>query len=176
MTITPSMGTCRSVAGAPFGGSQASCSRTSGEAFSRNQRRPSPLIAIDDCRRGSAAPGSLLATRQHAHQQFHWGKPPPAAVPIRTTCTRGKRGGAGSPAWGLAACRVGSHFKRDGHFLEFGLRPNHVPSSYDASHPATNTDVRVLTDSTETRDRQQQCLNRTTDAVLCKNLRTVFTR
>ena len=37
--------------------------------------------------RGRARAGSMRAARQVGHQQFHWGNPPPAAVPSRTTCT-----------------------------------------------------------------------------------------
>ena len=50
-------------------------------------------MAADDCVRGLAAEGSVRATRQRGHQQFHWGKPPPAALPSRRTCTPA-RGGA----------------------------------------------------------------------------------
>ena len=42
--------------------------------------------------RGHAASGSVRATRQHRHQQFHCGKPPPAALPIKRTCTQGGPG------------------------------------------------------------------------------------
>ena len=67
--------------------SRASWSRTSGDALSRNQRSPSALTAADDWVRGMARRGSVRAARQEGHQQFHWGNPPPAAVPRRTTCT-----------------------------------------------------------------------------------------
>ena len=82
----PSTGTWRTPAGAGEG-RRPSCSRTSGEAFSRNQRAPSALTATEDWLRGTARLGSARATRQGGHQQFHWGKPPPAAVPRRTICT-----------------------------------------------------------------------------------------
>lgn len=59
----------------------------------RNHRRPSTLMAADDCVRGRAAAGSRRATRQHGHQQFHCGKPPPAALPSRITYTCEGEGG-----------------------------------------------------------------------------------
>ena len=80
------------------GQSRPSWSRTSGEALSRNQRSPSALTAAEDWLRGTARRGSERATRQEGHQQFHWGKPPPAAVPRRTTCT-GRGAKAEGPAF-----------------------------------------------------------------------------
>ncbi len=72
-----------------------SCAWTSGEALRRNHRAPSPLTATDDWLRGIARRGSSRATRQDGHQQFHWGKPPPAAVPRRTMCMGNDGGGGG---------------------------------------------------------------------------------
>src|ERR1700722_13189292 len=86
--MTPSIGTARMTPG-PGVGSRAvrrwSWSLTSGELLQRNQRRPSALTAIEDWERGRARAGASRATRQVGHQQFHWGKPPPAAVPRRMT-------------------------------------------------------------------------------------------
>src|SRR6185437_3758362 len=56
-------------------------------ALHRNQCVPSALTAIEDCVRGCARPGMSRAARQVGHQQFHWGNPPPAALPRRRTCT-----------------------------------------------------------------------------------------
>jgi hypothetical protein len=80
------MGTCLNSTEGPEG-SRASWSRTSGEALRRNQCFPSTLIAAEDWVRCLADEGSRRATRHEGHQQFHWGKPPPAAVPRRITCT-----------------------------------------------------------------------------------------
>ncbi len=93
VTRTPSIGTCRIVKGVSSVRTQRNCSRTSGEAFRRNHRHPSTLMAAEDCVRGWAPEGSERATRQQGHQQFHWGKPPPAALPSRRTCMSA-RGGA----------------------------------------------------------------------------------
>jgi hypothetical protein len=59
------------------------CARISGEAFRRNQLRPSALIATDDCVRGRTEPLPARASRQTAQLQFHCGTPPPAAVPSK---------------------------------------------------------------------------------------------
>ena len=83
---TPSIGTWRIPRGSGPG-IRASCACTSGEALSRNQRRPSALTAAEDWLRGRARAGSRRAIRQVGHQQFHWGNPPPAAVPSKMTCT-----------------------------------------------------------------------------------------
>src|SRR6476659_6901347 len=82
----PSTGTCRTPVTSARG-SRVICSRTSGEALPRNQRTPSALTAIEDCVRGCASAGSSRAMRHVGHQQFHCGKPPPAAVPSRITRT-----------------------------------------------------------------------------------------
>src|SRR4029079_17626877 len=84
--------------GAEPGGGAASkrpsCACTSGDALRRNQRAPSALTAAEDWVRGCAREGSRRATRQEGHQQFHWGKPPPAALPRRTICTENNEGPA----------------------------------------------------------------------------------
>lgn len=65
------------------------CTRKSGEALTRNQFRPSALNATLDCVRVGIFPAR--AARQLSQAQFHWGNPPPAAVPssrtrIATSC------------------------------------------------------------------------------------------
>jgi hypothetical protein len=87
------MGTSLRAAGASTG-RRRSCSRISGDALSRNQCWPLLLIATEDCVRGQASSGFVRAIRQQGHQQFHWGKPPPAAAPSRRICTRRGVGGA----------------------------------------------------------------------------------
>src|SRR5512140_38091 len=82
----PSTGTCRTPLTSRCG-SRVICSRTSGDALPRNHRTPSALTAIEDCVRACARAGSSRAMRHVGHQQFHCGKPPPAAVPSRITCT-----------------------------------------------------------------------------------------
>jgi hypothetical protein len=59
------------------------CVRKSGEALTRNQFTPSALIAALDCVRLLIFPAR--AARQFSHAQFHWGNPPPAAVPSSRT-------------------------------------------------------------------------------------------
>ena len=129
VTRTPSIGTCRIVEGVSSARSQRNWSRTSGDAFRRNHRRPSPLTAAEDCVRGWAAEGLVRATRQRGHQQFHWGNPPPAALPSRRTCTPARGGAHGSPAAGiLLSGRVRGHFHRYSNDGELGLRPFHKAS------------------------------------------------
>src|SRR5580704_15428175 len=64
-------------------GTRSSCTRKSGEAFNRNQARPSALTATDDWVRGVTRVEPARASRQFEQLQFHWGSPPPAAVPKR---------------------------------------------------------------------------------------------
>jgi hypothetical protein len=59
------------------------CARKSGDAFTRNHFTPSALIAVLDCVRGAIFPAR--AARQFSQAQFHWGNPPPAAVPSSRT-------------------------------------------------------------------------------------------
>jgi hypothetical protein len=87
------MGTSLRAEGASTG-RRRSCSRISGDALSRNQCWPLLLIAAEDWVRGQAFSGFVRAIRQQGHQQFHWGKPPPAAAPSRRICTRRGVGGA----------------------------------------------------------------------------------
>src|SRR5580704_1902233 len=87
VSMTASIGTCRYV---PLAGmtpriSHRSWSLTSGDALHRYHRSPSALTAIDDCDLGCARAGVSRATLHVGQKQFHWGNPPPAAVPSRTT-------------------------------------------------------------------------------------------
>jgi hypothetical protein len=59
--------------------------RTSGEAFSRNQRFPSALTAADDWVLRRAWTLRERTPAQFLQAQFHWGNPPPAAVPSKRT-------------------------------------------------------------------------------------------
>src|SRR6266566_1060091 len=58
------------------------CRAKSGDVLIKNQPRnvsASPLIAMLDCVCGAILP--VRAATQFAHAQFHWGRPPPAALP-----------------------------------------------------------------------------------------------
>src|ERR1019366_5529000 len=59
--------------------------RISGEALRRNQDLPSALTVAEDWERGDVPGRPERASRQRAQLQFHWGKPPPAAVPSKRT-------------------------------------------------------------------------------------------
>ena len=151
VTRTPSIGTCRIVEGVSSVRSQRNWSRTSGDAFRRNHRRPSPLMAADDCVRGWAAEGSVRATRQRGHQQFHCGNPPPAALPSRRTCTPA-RGGAHreprrrQPTWWPRTRSLPSS-RHDG---ELGLRPFHKaspPRSASTRHRCCKHQRRHITEA-----------------------------
>ena len=132
----PSTGTCRVRAGGAIVGRRPAGAWTSGDALSRNQRAPSALTAAEDWLRGTARRGSERATRHEGHQQFHCGKPPPAAVPRRTTCTGKRRvvGKTEGPAFAspsgqslaLQGRDVRGDFHRDGNDLGLGLGPLHV--------------------------------------------------
>src|SRR5258708_3913178 len=65
------------------GGKTSICARRSGEALMRNQRRSSALIATLDWVRRGMEPARAAAQLRQA--QFHWGNPPPAALPMRQT-------------------------------------------------------------------------------------------
>jgi hypothetical protein len=60
-------------------GALSICRGKSGEALIRNQRSPSPEIAVLDCVCGAIFP--VRAPTQFAQLQFHCGRPPPAALP-----------------------------------------------------------------------------------------------
>jgi hypothetical protein len=55
------------------------CRAKSGEALIKNQPPLLPLMAMLDCVCGEMFP--LRAAMQFAHEQFHCGRPPPAALP-----------------------------------------------------------------------------------------------
>ena len=56
----------------------------SGEQLSRYQSAPSALTATQSWVRDGQVPD---VHEHRAHAQFHWGHPPPAAVPSTTTFT-----------------------------------------------------------------------------------------
>ena len=65
------------------------CARKSGDAPSRNQERPSSVMASCVWVRGLPWNVPALTARQFAQAQFHWGKAPPAAEPRIFTCIFG---------------------------------------------------------------------------------------
>src|SRR5216684_7354633 len=66
-------------------GASRICWRRSGEAFSKNQCEGSEDTATCACVRGRAFKVPLRRPLQFGQQQFHWGKPPPAAEPRTLT-------------------------------------------------------------------------------------------
>jgi hypothetical protein len=102
---TPAIGVLRGESGRGCNcGMLSICRGRSGEALIKNQCcKPSEslLIAMLDCVCGAIFP--IRAATQLVHAQFHWGKPPPAALPriwirinpsfrsrypVRSNCTR----------------------------------------------------------------------------------------
>ena len=71
-------------------GNDSICTRMSGEALTRNQRRPSPLTATHDWVRGDAPDRTGADAPAVAAAAVPLGNPPPAAVPSKRTrmCTR----------------------------------------------------------------------------------------
>ena len=83
---TPAIGVLRgpAAAGRPGRncGTLSICRAKSGDALIKKQPRnssASPLIAMLDCVCGAILP--VRAATQFAQAQFHWGRPPPAALP-----------------------------------------------------------------------------------------------
>ncbi len=83
---TPAIGVLRGPAAAVQLGCNCGmlsiCRDKSGDALIRKQPRKllgSPLIAILDCVCGAILPARVAT--QFAQAQFHWGRPPPAALP-----------------------------------------------------------------------------------------------
>src|SRR5436190_11685493 len=83
---TPAIGVLRDPAAAVQLGCNSGmlsiCRDKSGDALIRKQPSKvsgSPLIAMQDCVCGAILP--VRAATQFAQAQFHWGRPPPAALP-----------------------------------------------------------------------------------------------
>src|SRR3954470_12105441 len=92
-------------------GKDPSCAATSGEALSRNHRRPSALTATDDWVRARAGRDPSRTARHGGQAQFHCGNPPPAAEPRIRTCIaiggppgRGRAPVARRPSVGSVPC------------------------------------------------------------------------
>ena len=106
------------------------CRAKSGDALIRNQPRNlsgSPLIAILDCVCGAILP--VRAATQFAHAQFHWGRPPPAALP-RIWIRINRRSAVINPVRSDRA-RVTRALKKDRHGFQHWLDPALFGSSHN---------------------------------------------
>ena len=105
------------------------CRAKSGDVLIKNQPRnvsASPLIAMLDCVCGAILP--VRAATQFAHAQFHWGRPPPAALP--RIWMRINRSSAAITSLGSHRARVTRALKKDRH----GFQHRFDPALFGSSH------------------------------------------
>ena len=130
---TPPIGVLRGPAAAGLPGCNSGmlsiCRGKSGDALIRKQPRKasgSPLIAILDCVCGAILP--VRAATQFSQAQFHWGRPPPAALP-RISMRINRRSAVINPVRSDRA-RVTRALKEDRH----GFQNRFDPALFGSSH------------------------------------------
>ena len=130
---TPAIGVLRGPAAAGLSGCSCGmvsiCRAKSGDALIRKQHREafeSLLTPMLDCVCGTIFP--LRAATQFAQAQFHWGRPPPAALP--RMWIRINRSSAAITSLGSHRARVTRALKKDRH----GFQHRFDPALFGSSH------------------------------------------